>query len=554
MHLGPTETLKYGHADHFSSPLNKKLLICVIALAAWSFFLWRGIGVFRPGVPSLQYFHSDGAIPVLMATEARPLTPFNLYYYGSDRWGGWPFLIAQAVTKVTGYRWSDISLSTFQIIWIFVGALAIAALSRKDYAVIGAFFLLTLCLHGETRYQIFWLSEVYGWQLTAVLIGWYCLRKLIGNLSESDDWRPGRWLAWTALTFFFSYLAIWSSGTSILFLLFVATVELFRLRLQTGSVALTVRRWLKAAGPAFGAVIAAAVLERAQRGVFYWYALRHYGSDFSASSHFRLDTGNLNHNLAAQLGKLITLAWWPWELVAVIGLVAGLSVIVYAVAAKKRRNQTFEPLLSEDTFWLVVGASGIALINFIVTVLIAHVRINQYEDRYLTPTVILGPVSGLLVLYLILKLCTRRTRVAQFVMPTVAATAVVFLILKFPAPGNRHEYQTYKEIAAVLEQKSPRAILLGDYWGTYVFVALQHTQPLTPVPLEGQMNRMPWTPAMVRQASEVIVEYRRSKLAESGPPPAQLVQYGSTFRLVDPKMYEQSQFAFAKYVRENPIP
>jgi hypothetical protein len=535
--------------------LNKKLLICVIALAAWSFFLWRGITVFKPGVPSLHYFNSDGAIPVLMSNEARPLTPFNLYYYGSDRWGGWPFLIAQAVSRVTGYRWSDISLSTFQIVWIFVGALAIAALSRKDYPVIGTVFLLTLCLHGETRYQIFWLSQVYGWQITAMLIAWYCLRRLIGHLSVSDHWQPRRWVAWMVLAFVFSYLSIWSSGTSVLFLVFVATVELFRLRLQTGSAALPARRWLKAAGPAFGAVIAAAVLERAQRGVFYSYALKHYGSDFSVSSHFRLDTGNLNHNLATQLGKLIYLAWWPLELLAVIALLVAFGIIVYAVVAKKGLlNRTFEPLLSDDTFWFVLGASGIALINFILTVLIAHVRINQYEDRYLTPTVILGPVSGLLVLYLILKLLTRRTRVAPLVMPIVAAAIVLFLIVKFPAPGFRHEYQTYNEIAAALEQKAPRAILLGDYWGTYVFTALQHRQPLTPVPIEGQENRMPWTRAMVRQASEVIVEYRRSKLAESGPPPAQLVQYGSTFRLVDPQVFQQSDFAFAKYVRENSLP
>lgn len=536
--------------------MNKKLLILVIALAAWSFFLWRGIAVFKPGVPSLHYFNSDGAIPVLMTNEERPLTPFNLYYYGSDRWGGWPFLIAKAVSRVTGYRWSDISLSTFQIVWIFVGALAIAALSRKDYPIIGAVFLITLCLHGETRYQIFWLSQVYGWQITAFLIGWYCLRRLIANLHESEGWRPRLWVGWMVLAFLFSYLAIWSSGTSIPFLLFVTTIEIFRLRLQQNdSATLPVRRWLRTAATAFGAVIAAAVLERAQRGVFYLYSLKHYGSDFSISSHVRLDTGNLNHNLATQLGKLIYLAWWPLELVAVIALLVGLAIIVYAVVAKKRSlNTTFEPLLSDDTFWLVLGASGIALINFILTVLIAHVRINQYEDRYLTPTVILGPVSGLLVLYLILKLLTRRTRAARLVMPIVAAAAVLWLIVKFPAPGFRHEYQTYNEIAAVLEQKSPRGILLGDYWGTYVFAALQHRQPVTPVPIEGQENRMPWTRAMVREASEVIVEYRRSKLAESGPPPAQLVQYGSTFRLIDPQVYQQSDFAFAKYVRENPLP
>jgi hypothetical protein len=250
----------------FRLQFRSQYLICVIALIAWSFFLWRGINVFRPGVASLQYYNSDCAIPVLMSNEERPLTPFNLYYYGTDRSGAWPFLIAHAVSGATGFHWSDISLSTFQIVWIFLGVFAIAALSRKDYPVLGGVFLLTLLLHGETRYQIFWISQVYAWQLTAVLISWYLQRKLITSWCESDT--PRRLSqAWIVLTFVFSYLAIWSSGASSLFLLFTAAIELARVRLQSDA-GLPALRWFKAAGAAFGAVAAAAALERVQRGFF----------------------------------------------------------------------------------------------------------------------------------------------------------------------------------------------------------------------------------------------------------------------------------------------
>jgi len=62
---------------------------------------------------------------------------------------------------------------------------------------------------------------------------------------------------------------------------------------------------------------------------------------------------------------------------------------------------------------------------------------------------------------------------------------------------------------------------------------------------------MPWTRDIVRNASEVIVEYRHSKLAENGPPPARLEQYGNTFRLVDGDWYQSSVFAFALYQRDN---
>jgi hypothetical protein len=73
--------------------------------------------------------------------------------------------------------------------------------------------------------------------------------------------------------------------------------------------------------------------------------------------------------------------------------------------------------------------------------------------------------------------------------------------------------------------------------GTYVLVALQRANTMLPLPLEGQRVRMPWTPAMLRDAKQVVVEYQRSGLAHSHPVPPVLIQYGTTLRLVDPKWY-----------------
>ena len=199
----------------------RKVLFTLIALAVWSFFLWRGLDVFKPGVNSATFFNSDCAIPVLMSNDERPITLFNLYYYGTDRWGGWPFLLAQLVRRSTGYRWSVQSLSMMQTFWLFIGALIIAGLSRKDRAVVALVFLLTLCLHGETRYQIFELSQVYAWQATALLLSWYSLRRLFDNDLDSKNYRAWKRAAWLFLAFFFSYLAIWSSIASIPFLLFL---------------------------------------------------------------------------------------------------------------------------------------------------------------------------------------------------------------------------------------------------------------------------------------------------------------------------------------------
>src|SRR3982750_778190 len=85
-----------------------KALSALVLLIVWCFFFWRALHTFGPSnnIVVIPY-HSDAAIPVIMSNDERPITVFNLYYYGADRWGGWPFLLAQFVRRTTGFRWSD---------------------------------------------------------------------------------------------------------------------------------------------------------------------------------------------------------------------------------------------------------------------------------------------------------------------------------------------------------------------------------------------------------------------------------------------------------------
>src|SRR5436305_14920168 len=111
-----------------------------------------------------------------MSNDERPITIFNLYYYGTDRWGGWPLLLTQLIRRATGYRWSDQSVFILLTVWLFIGAFAIARLNRRAPLLSALAFLIALCLHTESRFQIFELSQLYAWQTTALLLGWYCLR------------------------------------------------------------------------------------------------------------------------------------------------------------------------------------------------------------------------------------------------------------------------------------------------------------------------------------------------------------------------------------------
>jgi hypothetical protein len=483
-----------------------------------------------------------------MSNDDRPITLFNLYYYGTDRWGAWPFLVAQLVRRLTGFQWSDQSLSAMQTSWLFVGALVIAGLSRKDSLLVGVAFLFTLCLHGETRYQIFWLSQVYAWQLTAVLISWYSLRRLFDNDPGDANHRRWKRAGWMFLAFCFSYLAIWSSAASIPFLLFIVCVEILRAQLKRAGQTQS-RSFVKSAVRGFIPVVLAALAERIQKFDYHRHALKHYGADFR--TRFEIDTGYLTKNLSVQLNQIINLSWWPLHLLATLAVLAVICALIYAWLKKRTElMKELRRIFSDDTAILIIGCYGIAVINFALAVVVSHVRINQYEDRYLTFTSLFGPVAGILILFLILKMYVPRP-VGRFIKPLLVVTGLVLLTARFPVPGNRHEYQIFKETALALSQKSPRGILLGDYWGTYVFTALQPVNAMTPVPLEGKENRMPWTREMVRQADRVVVEYRHSRLGEAGHPPQHLSQYGNSLRLAEPNWYENGDYSFALYIKDN---
>ena len=250
--------------------------------------------------------------------------------------------------------------------------------------------------------------------------------------------------------------------------------------------------------------------------------------------------------------KIIKLSWWPLHLVATLAVLTVICVLAYALLKKSGELLgELKAIFTDDTAILIIGAYGIALINFILAVIVSHVRLNYYDDRYLTLTSLFGPVSGILTLFLIINWFARRSPIREFAKPIFLLAGIILLAVKFPSGSYWPEYRTVEETALALAQKSPRAILLGGYWETYIFAALQPVNTMTPVPSEGQENRMPWTRDMVRLADQVVVEYRRSGLIEADQPPQHLSQYGNSLRLAEPKWYENGDFAFALYVRDD---
>lgn len=533
-----------------SPPPLKKTLFILMALAVWSFFLWRAFNVYGPSTDVNNIgFNSDSAIPVLMSNEERPIGVFDFYYYGTDRWGAWPFLAPHFIHRLTGYRWTDQSLFMLQTLWLFVGALCFAALSRRDRLLAALVYLAALCLHKESGLQIFELSQLYAWQTTALLFGWYGLRRVFEfdfeAVKKRWDWKRS---ALIFLTFVFSYLAIWSSNASIFFLIFLLHLEALRARLKMKGER-AYRRLLKPYAFGLISIVAATLLELLQKMNFHRHGQKHYGLDFKTNLH--LDTDYLGQNFDVQLHSINKLSWRPLYLLSTMVMLALACTFLYAFFRKREKLlEKLRTIVMDDTMILAIGAFAIAAINFALTVLVNHVRANLYDTRFLTLTNLFCPISGMLIIFLIFKLIVRSSRFHSYAQPAFIVIVLLLLTIKFPAQSYSNEYKATKEAALTLARKAPRGILMGGYWETYMFQALQPENQMTAIPLEGYEVRMPWTRELVRRAGQVIVEYRRIHSGGAIVPPERLNQYGTTLRLVDAKWYENELYAFALYVNE----
>jgi hypothetical protein len=530
------------------SPTLRKILTLLAAVAVWSFFLWRGLDAFSPASDINDVgFNSDSAIPVLMANDERRISVFNCYYYGADRWGAWPFLFAQLIGRAVGHHWTPETLSAFQTVWVFLGVWAFASLSRRDAIVAGLTYLLVLCLHREGRYLLFEMSQIYAWQITALLLGWASLRRLFESFRAAQPNQIGRQSAWLLTTVGVSFLATWSSVASTVFLAFLLVLEALRARSKSQTSWLN-KQIVTPTMLGLAAIAAANLLERELKMSYRRYSAEHYGDSFATV--FGFDTGYLAENLARQWQHLAKLSWWPLYVLPTLALLVLAGVVLYAVVARKDPlHEQTTALFARDRVILALGAYGIAAINLGLAIMVDHVRLNGYDDRYLTLTNHFAPVSGIFLVFIVVTDLIRSSRLRAYIHAMFVLGALGFLTVKFPVARDSAEYRLLAETASTLAERAPGGILMGSYWDTYVFTALQPSNTMIPVPFEGHSFRTPWTPRALRRSERVIVGHPRGVMPSAMSSSETLEQHGVMFRLVDPHWYENERYTFALYAR-----
>ena len=525
-----------------TTPAKKRALATTLVVLVWLVFLILSIRAFRPDSIYVA-LDSDTAIPVLMANEARPVIIFDFYYWGVDRWGGWPLMLAREVQQRTGFQWTDHSLHVVRATWVFLGLLVLVAMNRHAAPAVLVSGLIPLCLEPTIRWQLFTLSQVYAWQLTGLFLAWFSLRRVLA--AEALIKRS----LWCVSFYVSAVLAIWSSEASAPFLYFLFLLEVLRAYfLQRDEAANRGKRNLYLS--ALLVLIAATVTHMLIKANYHRHGIKHWGGDYRATTW--IDFGYLLQNVQGNWRNIMDFDFGPLLVFAAAFLIVITVVLAYAVLTKDPlvRKRLIHFALDDDVT-MIAGLAGIGLINLVLMVSLSHVRESFYSSRYLTPTFFLGSIGGLMTMYLMLRLFAHRLKLTGYVLPIAVIGAFIFLIARFPVFQPNLGYKRDKETALILAQKAPGGVVMGGYWETYIFAALQQpTNTMMPLPLEGLQVRIPWTPPMLRNAREVVIEYRHNEVMNRGPLPQELWQYGNLLKLKDPQFYQNDKYAFALYLNE----
>jgi len=566
-------TLRRASSNHVR---NKRLLLLTLALLVWLFFLVRATQVFTFSSTHVGVFTSDSAIVVLMANQDRPLNTFNTYFYGQDRFGAWPFMIPQVIHRATGYRWSARAIFIMQTLWVFIGVLVLSAMSRRIDVMVGLVFLLPLCLHVRVIEFLFALSQTYAWQTTALIFGWWSLRRFAEHsfrLAKSDH-HVIKSIAWALLTFWFALLATMSSPVSGPALAFLATLEAIRSINNSGRSGVLKngrgraldqpdsRQWqplyvraLQVALPIGAAVVTELLLKRH----YHSFVRTYYGDYYDLfSTPVALDIGHLADNLVHQWSRFRETPWWLLSLLPLLVFALLSARAIYLTRQDMRQlRESLTTLFLEDNSILVIETFGIGVINFILTVLVSHTRAMQYAPTYLVLTHLFISFSGLASLLLLVE------RMKNYRRPTlyaIGAAALALLLIRFPHVEMNPDYPPLLKSAVDLSQKAPTRVLLGGFWETYVFAGLDPDGVIIPVPAEGEYLRTPWTVNNLKQSDLVIVEhglqFERSRnmrcpdLGVAEAPLPYIVQYGVPLRLVIPRWYVNGGYVFSVYKNE----
>ena len=452
--------------------------------------LWRALPYLGP-VPEGGLYNSDSAVPVLMSNLATG-APVDWLFWGQDRFGSWPFLLARVTCALTGQAWTPHGMHVFRTLWMVAALLPWLALVGRAGPVAAAGLLLLPGLNPLLDRVLVDLGTVDGWQVPTLLWAWWGLRR------AADGPRPGRWLALATVA---GALATWTSLVSAPLLAVLAVVEGAAARRSVG-------RWAALLLPALAGLAVESVVRSC------WHrAVRARGWP-DVRTPASLDVGHLLENA----GQVAATAWRagavPWLVVAIAAAGFALSVRRWRVALEGRT---------------VAGSGAAALTSLLVVMAVRHVRDNEYNPRYLCLALSLAALGCSVLFGLLMHAAAVRLRPPwRGALPGLVGLGAVMLLAPVATPDPREV--VLRPAVAEISAHHSGAVLALSYWRTYALAGMLPPEAVIPVPRQGEWNRRPdWAEAL-GSGRPVLV----GTPDPGGAPPPTLVERGVSLVLVEP--------------------
>jgi hypothetical protein len=467
--------------------------IGAVAIGLWAARVLPELG---PGPPDGLY-NSDSAIPVLMSNLATG-APLDWLYWGQDRFGAWPFLLARVLAWPFGAAWTPHRLHVFQALLWLSALYPWARLAGRGWILASVAFLVLPGANPILRRTLVDVGHVDAWQLAPLFWAWWALR------CAADSPRPAALLAGASVA---AALATTVSLVSVPLLLVLALLEGIRVAAPWRR-----RAWL------FLPLVVGVCVESLIRHRWHVFVLARGWRDVRTPA--RLDVGHLAENVVGILRTAAGNQALPWLAAA---------LVLGALAAWQLRPGRREP----DGAWTAVGAALCTGTILVLLMAVRHVRDNAYAPRYLGVPLAFAILGlGVLADAALRKLFQRRAVPAADRILALGALAALAVLLPAARPDPREEL--LRPVAAALASRYPGAVLVDAYWHTYAVAALAPPRALVPLPAEGDWNRRPdWVPLLA--SGRPVLVGNQGPLAEDGAvPPAERIQYGTRLWLVTP--------------------
>ena len=453
--------------------------------------LWRALPFLGP-VPEGGLYNSDSAIPVLMSNLATG-APVDWLFWGQDRFGSWPFLLARAAGALVHRAWTPHGMHVLRTLWMVAALVPWLGLAGRAGPVAVAGLLLLPGLNPLLERVLMDLGTVDGWQVPTLLWAWWGLRR------AASASRGGGWLV---LALVAGALATWISLVSAPLLVVLALVE-------GGPAGTRLARRAALLLPALAGVGVESVVRAS------WHrAVRSRGWP-DVRTPASLDVGHLVENA----GQVAATAWrvgaLPWLVLALAATGSALWVRRWRATAEGRT---------------LAGAGAAALAALAVVVAVQHVRDNAYNPRYLCLGLSLAVLGLSLLVGVVSYAAAARLRPPA---RPVALAAVGLLAVVLLAPVARPDARevVLRPAAAEIASHHAGSVLALSYWRTYALAGLLPPGVVIPVPREGEWNRRPDWAAELRSGRPVLVG---SPDRPGDSPPPRLLERGASLVLVRP--------------------